>query len=90
MVDSTYGWNIISDDLPIGQTVKIFFNGFIHFMKFPAILVQVHFYPTPVPPSAKQWIYPFHEISPLWQLLRADMLGSGINSFLSLSVSSYL
>ena len=26
-----------------------FFNGFIHFMKFPAILVQVHFLPPPLP-----------------------------------------
>ena len=45
---------------------------FIHFMKFPAILVQVYFLPPPPPPHTHwpnsektifSWIYPFHEIS---------------------------
>ena len=65
---------------PTGQTVKkklllllfFFFNGFFHFMKFPAILVQVYFLPHPPHPPTGQtvkkkwffsWMYPFHEIS---------------------------
>ena len=55
MVDSAYGWNIISDDFVFkihGQIETVHFcnratcfRHFRHYMKFPAILVQVHFYP---------------------------------------------
>ena len=49
MVDSAYGWNIISDDFFFkihGQIETVHFCNratcFRHYMKFPAILVQVH------------------------------------------------
>ena len=54
---------------PWPNSEKIFFNGFIHFMKFPAFLVEVHF----LPPS-----HPHQPNSE--KLLRAGMLGSWINS----------
>ena len=49
MVDSAYGWNIISDDFFFkihGQIETVHFCNratcFRYYMKFPAILVQMH------------------------------------------------
>ena len=68
---------------------KFFFNGFIHFMKFPAFLVEVHFLPLPPntnppppPPSAKQRKKISMDLSISWNFLHfwlKCMLGSGTN-----------